>query len=150
MDHPSDLMPPTSVSKTLNPEPSDPVNRKAKGLPQKSYQNAAKEGLEKGIVNHENDKPANGYANDVQKKTVVQEEHPGVTINGVKGSIANLNSESVLEKEKDGLTSLREPDGYDVSLQQDEKEKPSPDQDRLHKDELTSGRQAGQRWHTSA
>ena len=139
------IVPHHGLSQPLNPEPADAETRQAYGLSPKSYENAAKEALQNGSAETHNDIHVNGNAH----KAPQEEEQPGDTLNKVTPALANLYSDSVLEKEMDGLTSIKEPNGYYIALQQDEKERPSPNQNEPHKDELIHGRKAGQPWHES-
>ena len=133
-------------SKPLNAEPSQPYERRATGTTPKSYNEAAKQGLKNGTADPYTPPQINGHV----WKYLSSDEDPRATVNGLTGPIANLNADSLLEHENDGLTSVREPDDYYVALQQDHKENPSPNQDEPHREELKSGRKAGQRWHQSA
>ncbi|KAL9092454.1 MAG: hypothetical protein Q9159_000801 [Coniocarpon cinnabarinum] len=136
VDHQSLLQP-------LSSEPSHPHERQRQGLESKSYEFAAKEGMQNGNA-HQND------LGRVKRKPLQKQQQPGDKVNNVSNAIANLNGDAELDHEKAGLTSVKTPPGFYASLQQDEKEKPSPNQNEPHKDELKSGRKAGQRWHESA
>ena len=136
-------MPHAELSKPLSAEPSRPKDRRAKGLQPKSYEDAAKEGLPNGTHDGRESSKA-------QREPLVKRQQPDDAVNGITQSIANLNNDAVFDHERPGLTSVKEPEGYYVGLQQYKKERPSPNQNMPHKDELKSGRRAGQRWHQSA
>lgn len=149
---PSILMDPATVAphdptlSPINAAPSRPEERKAHELAPKPYEYATKDGVPNGSANHDSHPPPNAFTTT----SSLNSEQTAPKVNGIKGAVANLNADSHLEKEKDGLTSVKEPDDYYVALQQDEKERPSPNQNEPHKEELMSGRKVGQRWHQSA
>ena len=143
VDFHSPAKPHADLSKPLSAEPSRPKDRKAKGLQPKSYEDAAKQSLSNGI--HDGCESFKA-----RQEPLVKQQQPDDAVNGITQSIANLNNDAVFDHERPGLTSVKEPEGYYVGLQQDKKERPSPNQNMPHKDELKSGRRAGQRWHQSA
>ena len=142
---PSTVVPGYALPDSSNGDFFQHKRNEAHEVPARSYEEVQRERLENGSVDHKHTLVPNGTS--TLPSTSAQPEEPAV--NGIKESIANLNGDSQLEKEKLGLTSVREPQGYYVALHQDEKERPSPNQNEPHKEELVSGRKVGQRWHQS-
>lgn len=136
--------------------PSDPVERKVEGLPPKSYADAAHDAPPgnshtNGAVKHPYPSSTPAGPKDAQKRSAERD--------GAKAALANMDDASVLETrvEANGstLTSTRAPKGYFAALAESKKEQlPAPDKtismERVEEEQLTSGRQAGQRWERSA
>ena len=135
------------------PSHSPHVTREQPDHPSKSYKEAAKEGLEE--ANGHATKP-NGQPSHPNPGKMNEDENAARRAEGVKSGVANLSGDGVLETASGSngnhLTSTRPPEGYETALQQDrieETKAPKSDTTVAAKQELVSGRQAGQRWHTS-
>ncbi|KAI9800615.1 MAG: diacylglycerol O-acyltransferase 1 [Piccolia ochrophora] len=118
----------------LNPEPSQPTERKKRQLPPKSYASAAYE-----------DRNGEGDADGKDASIKTEDRGDAVVTNGIKDGVEYAEQHNVNGQQ---LTSTKAPADYDESLRQGEKENPNRKQRRS--DSLVSGRQAGQGWDRSA
>ncbi len=154
----------TSIVAPLNPEPSQPEDRRAEGLPPKSYADAIQGRLSESnttlkAVNQQEvlntldtDSRDSLDAKEATKKKI-HRRTGSLRANGIHNEIATLYGNGVLERqysESDGghLTSSKVTRDYEAALQRDEKERPRSKPDKSKP--LVSGRKAGAGWQNSA
>ncbi len=159
-----DLAMATSTVLPLNPEPSQPGDRRAGGLPPKSYADAIQGRLPESNTtsNHVNQQAALSTlekdsrdsldANEATQKKI-HRRTGSLRANGIHNEIATLYGNGVLERqysESDGghLTSSKVTRDYEAALRRDEIERPRSKPDKSKP--LVSGRKAGAGWENSA
>ena len=138
------------ISASLNPEPSQPTDRKENHLPPKSYADAVEENLDSdGQV--ENRVPMQYIGNGIDDAPrspmrKVHKRNGSVRVNGVKKEKEDKKVivEDFQDRDGERLTTVNFSKAYEEALRQDEREKPI-----MKQSALVSGRKAGAGWERS-
>ncbi|KAI9890046.1 MAG: diacylglycerol O-acyltransferase 1 [Vezdaea aestivalis] len=148
-------------SASLNPEPSDPQERKERSLPPKTYSDAVEEEPQEKLVPEHIEKEESSKRQDTSKngkKTTSQKKKSKGNKKNTSGQVAGpkaaetdatkLVQENYSDTNGKSLTSVKPSEGYEQSLRSRKGEQKPPKTEQSS-ESLVSGRKAGAGWERS-